>query len=86
MSLAPTPIRIELTDEERRELERIARGRLTVPTFADLDDLVDRITAFIAEWNAAAHPFKWSQASVAKILANVDAAIAAANPPAEAAA
>jgi transposase len=27
MAFAPTPIRIELTDEERRELERMARGQ-----------------------------------------------------------
>ena len=54
----------------------LQRKRLAVANFADLDILRDRITAFIAEWNAAAHPFNWTTASFTKILAKVDAAIA----------
>ena len=81
-----TPVHCSWMNQVEQWFSILQRKRPTVPNFADLDDLVDRITAFIAEWNAAAHPFKWSQASFAKILAKVDAAIAAANPPAEAAA
>jgi hypothetical protein len=51
--------------------------------FVSLANLGDRIAAVIAEWNAAAHPFKWSCASFTKILPGVNAAIAAATTPVE---
>jgi hypothetical protein len=56
----------------------LQRKRLTAPNFADLDQLQQRILAFIAEWNQHAHPFGWTKRSFDKILAKVDAAIAAA--------
>ena len=37
--------------------------------FADKAELAERLTAFIAEWNDVAHPFKWTTKSVTKIMA-----------------
>jgi hypothetical protein len=31
--------------------------------------LAERLLAFVAEWNAHAHPFQWSTKSVAKVMA-----------------
>jgi transposase len=58
-------------------LSILARKRLRMPNFADLDALADAILAFIADWNVRCHPFRWTTASFEKILAKVDAAIAA---------
>jgi len=48
--------------------------------FADLAALQRAIHQFIAEWNETAHPFRWTARSFDKILAKVDAAIAATQP------
>jgi hypothetical protein len=58
----------------------LRRTRLRSPNFPDLPALQRAILQFIAEWNEVAHPFRWTAASFEKILANVDAALAA-NPP-----
>ena len=39
------------------------RKRMRAPNYADLSDLETKITAFVAEWNDIAHPFKWSPKS-----------------------
>lgn len=53
------------------------RKRLRSPTFADLPALRRAIHRFIADWNELAHPFRWTARSFDKILAKVDAALAA---------
>jgi len=73
-----TPVHCSWMNQVEQWFSILQRKRLAVSNFADLDNLGERITAFITEWNAAAHPFKWSQVSFTKILAKVDAAIAAA--------
>jgi transposase len=55
----------------------LRRKRLRSPNFADLASLQQAIHQFIAEWNTIAHPCRWTAASFDKILAKVDAAIAA---------
>jgi hypothetical protein len=54
----------------------LRRKRLRSPNFADLAALQRALHQFIAEWNATAHPFRWTTASFEKILAKVDAALA----------
>jgi hypothetical protein len=44
------------------------RKRMRAPNYADLSDLETKITAFVAEWNDIAHPFKWSPKSFDKVL------------------
>ena len=55
----------------------LRRKRLRSPNFADLAALQRAILRFIAEWNDIAHPFRWTSRSFEKILAQVDAALAA---------
>ena len=59
----------------------LRRKRLRSPNFADLAALQRAIHQFIAEWNEIAHPFRWTAASFEKILAKIDAALAAVTPP-----
>ncbi len=51
----------------------VQRKRLRISDFADLDHLAERLMAFVAEWNAHAHPFNWSTKSAAKVMAKYQA-------------
>jgi len=44
----------------------VQRKRLRISDFSDLDQLAERLKAFVAEWNTYAHPFNWSTKSAAK--------------------
>lgn len=50
----------------------LQRKRLKIANFKDKQALAERLQAFIAEWNAHAHPFNWTTKSVAKIMAKYD--------------
>lgn len=62
----------------------LARKRLRLPDFRDLNALADALVAFIADWNAHAHPFQWTTASFAKLIAKVEASLGGATSPQEA--
>jgi hypothetical protein len=47
----------------------LQRKRLRIADFADTHHLAERLLAFVAEWNARAHPFQWSTQSVANVMA-----------------
>ena len=47
-----------------------------VTNFDNLADLESKIESFIAEWNECAHPFRWTKASFAKIIAKVEDSLA----------
>jgi transposase len=51
----------------------VQRKRLRISDFTDLDHLAQRLMAFVAEWNAHAHPFNWSTRSAAKVMAKYQA-------------
>lgn len=53
----------------------LQRKRLHQATFADLAELAERLAQFSAEWNAVAHPFRWTPQSFAKIRAHAEAAL-----------
>jgi hypothetical protein len=50
----------------------LQRKRLQIADFADKQPLAERLMAFGAEWDAHAHPFRWSTKSVAKVIAKCD--------------
>jgi hypothetical protein len=54
----------------------LQRKRLRISDFANLDHLAERLMAFVAEWNAQAHPFNWSTNSEALVMANCEAQVA----------
>ena len=72
-----TPVHCSWMNPVEQWFGILRRKRLRSPNFADLAALQHAIHQFIAEWNAIAHPFRWTTASFEKILAKVDAAIAA---------
>jgi len=54
----------------------LQRQRLQIADFADKKPLAERLMAFVAEWNAHAHPFRWSTKSVAKVMAKCEYLVA----------
>jgi transposase len=50
----------------------LQRKRLQISDFPDLAHLADRLTAFVIEWNAHAHPFNWSTKSAARVMAKCE--------------
>jgi hypothetical protein len=57
-------------------LSILQRTRLRMADFADTQPLSQRLMAFVAAWNAHAHPLQWSTKSVAKVMAKCDDAVA----------
>ena len=55
----------------------LQRKRLRIADFADKAALAERLRAYVAHWNAYAHPFHWSTTSAAKVMAKCQLAAAA---------
>lgn len=64
-----TPVHCSWMNQIEQWFSIIQRKRLRVADFDNLEDLEERILAFIAEWNEEAHPFAWKRSSFDKILA-----------------
>jgi hypothetical protein len=71
-----TPVHCSWMNQVEQWFSILQRKRLSAPNFADLDALEERVLAFIDEWNAHAHPFRWTARSFDKIIAKIDAAVA----------
>jgi len=63
-----TPVHCSWMNQIEQWFSVMQRKRMRAPNYADLSDLETRITAFVAEWNDIAHPFKWSPKSFDKVL------------------
>ena len=68
-----TPVHCSWMNQVEQWFSIVQRKRLSAPNFANLNELEEKLLAFIDEWNQQAHPFKWSQASFNKILGKVNA-------------
>jgi hypothetical protein len=73
-----TPVHCSWMNQIEPWFSILRRKRLAAPNFVDVADVIAKIASFISEWNEIAHPFAWTPKSFQKILAKVDAAIAAA--------
>jgi hypothetical protein len=72
-----TPVHCSWMNQIEQWFGILQRKRLRIVDFASKGELSERLQAFVAEWNARAHPFQWSTQSVAKIMAYCDRAMAA---------
>ena len=75
-----TPVHCSWMNPVEQWFGILRRKRLRSPNFPDLAALQRAILQFIAEWNEIAHPFRWTAASFDKVLAKLDAALAAHQP------
>src|SRR5256885_2453243 len=64
-----TPVHCSWMNQVEQWFSILQRKRLRAPNFRNVADLQASIDAFIVEWNDCAHPFHWSKASFAKVLA-----------------
>jgi len=71
-----TPVHCSWMNQIEQWFSILQRKRLSANNFPSLEELENKIQQFITEWNAAAHPFRWSKASFAKVLAKVEASLA----------
>jgi hypothetical protein len=70
-----TPVHCSWMNPVEQWFSILQRKRLHQATFANLGELAARLAPFIAEWDEAAHPFRWTPQSFAKILAQAEAAL-----------
>ena len=63
------PVHCSWMNQVEQWFSIVQRKRLRISDFTDLDHLAERLMAFVAEWNAHAHPFNWSTKSAAKVMA-----------------
>ncbi|HEY9710167.1 MAG TPA: IS630 family transposase [Oculatellaceae cyanobacterium] len=63
------PVHCSWMNQVEQWFSILQRKRLNIADFADTKALGERLEAFIAEWNTTAHPFAWSEKSIAKVLA-----------------
>jgi len=73
-----TPVHCSWMNQIEQWFSILQRKRLTAPNFADLDELEDKLLAFIDEWNEEARPFKWTHQSFQKVLKKCSDEISAA--------
>ncbi len=67
------PVHCSWMNQIEQWFSLVQRKRLRISDFTDLDHLAERLMAFVAEWNAHAHPFNWSTKSAAKVMAKYQA-------------
>ena len=72
-----TPVHCSWMNPVEQWFSILRRKRLRSPNFTDLAALQWAIQQFITEWNAIAHPFRWTARSFDTVLATVDAALPA---------
>jgi hypothetical protein len=70
------PVHCSRMNQVEQWFSIVQRKRLRIADFADKKHLAERLMAFVAEWNAHAHPFQWSTKSVAKVMAKCENPVA----------
>jgi transposase len=70
------PVHCSWMNQVEQWFSIVQRKRLRMADFADKKHLAQRLLAFVAEWNAHAHPFQWSTKSVAKVMAKCEDVVA----------
>jgi transposase len=64
-----TPVHCSWLNQVEQWFSILQRKRLRIVDFASQANMEAKLLQFIAEWNAAAHPFNWTTKSVAKVMA-----------------
>ncbi|MGI8915376.1 MAG: IS630 family transposase [Chloroflexota bacterium] len=67
------PVHCSWMNQVEQWFSILQRKRLRIVDFPAKAALADRLQAYIAHWNARAHPFNWSTKSVAKVMASCPA-------------
>jgi hypothetical protein len=68
------PVHCSWMNQVEQWFSILQRKRLRIADFADKVELAAKLHQFIAQWNDKAHPFNWTTKSVAKVMAQCEAA------------
>lgn len=63
-----TPVHCSWMNQVEQWFSILQRKRFTIANFESIQDLAERITQFIVQWNEHAKPFKWTRGSFDKVL------------------
>ena len=66
------PVHCSWMNQVEQWFSILQRKRLRIADFASKADLCDQLMAFIAEYNQYAHPFEWTNQSVAKVMSKIE--------------
>jgi hypothetical protein len=66
------PVHCSWINQVEQWFSILQRKRFGIVNFKNLSELVERIEAFVKEWNEKAHPFKWTRESGAKLIARYE--------------
>jgi hypothetical protein len=66
------PVHCSWMNQVEQWFSILQRKRLRIADFTTKAHLAERLLAFVAQWNAHAHPFQWSTKSVAKVMAKCE--------------
>jgi len=69
------PVHCSWMNQVEQWFSILRRKRLRTANFDHLADLAAKIAQFIDQWNATAHPFRWTASSFDKVLAQAEAAL-----------
>jgi transposase len=72
-----TPVHCSWMNQVEQWFGILQRKRFRIADFQDKADLAAKVRQFIDQWNNRAHPFNWSTKSVAKVMADAPASLAA---------
>jgi DDE superfamily endonuclease len=70
--LVHPPVHCSWMNQIEQWFSILVRKRLKIADFAGKEHLIQRLQAFIREWNQRAHAFKWTAKSFEKILAKCE--------------
>jgi hypothetical protein len=72
--LVHPPVHCSWMNQVEQGFSILQRQRFSIADFESLGALAEALQAFVVQWNAKAHNFKWNQASFAKVLAKCEVA------------
>jgi transposase len=66
------PVHCSWINQVEQWFSILQRQRFGIVNFKNLEELAERIGAFVGEWNEKAHPFKWTRAGGARLLQRLE--------------
>ena len=70
--LVHPPVHCSWINQVEQWFSILQRKRFGIVNFKNLEELAERIAAFVSEWNEKAHPFKWTREGGARLLERLE--------------
>ena len=70
--LVHPPVHCSWINQVEQWFSILQRKRFGLVNFKNLEELAERIGAFVSEWNEKAHPFKWTREGGARLIERLE--------------